>query len=244
MRLIPVLTAIVVTLTLYAAVFEREALLAFARGNDAASAEAGTEARAETGAASAGAGAAPQVAQIGVVVVKSVAQSIDDAVILRGETRAARQVEVRAETSANVISEPLRKGAMVKAGDLLCRLDPGTREATLAEARARLAEARAKGPEAQARVEEANAMLDEAQINYNAAEKLLKDGYASETRLKSAAAAVRSAEAAIAAAMGETKDEEARGRLVEISAACAAGETYQALTRCRKLMKAAEAENG
>ena len=59
MRLIPVLTAIVVTLTLYAAVFEREALLAFARGNDAASAEAGTEARAETGAAGAGAGAAP-----------------------------------------------------------------------------------------------------------------------------------------------------------------------------------------
>jgi flagellar protein FlbT len=49
---------------------------------------------------------------------------------------------------------------------------------------------------------------------------------------------------AIAAAMGETKDEEARGRLIEISAACAAGETYQALTRCRKLMKAAEAENG
>nr|WP_070958615.1 flagellar biosynthesis repressor FlbT [Hyphomonas sp. Mor2] len=49
---------------------------------------------------------------------------------------------------------------------------------------------------------------------------------------------------AIAAAMGETKDEEARGRLVEISAACAAGETYQALTRCRKLLKAAEAENG
>lgn len=48
----------------------------------------------------------------------------------------------------------------------------------------------------------------------------------------------------IAAAMGETSDEEVRGRLVEISAACAAGETYQALTRCRKLMKAAEAENG
>lgn len=49
---------------------------------------------------------------------------------------------------------------------------------------------------------------------------------------------------AIAAAMGETQEEEARERLIEISAACAAGETYQALTRCRKLLKAAEARNG
>jgi len=49
---------------------------------------------------------------------------------------------------------------------------------------------------------------------------------------------------AIAAAMEETEEDAARARLVEISAACAAGETYQALTRCRKMMKAAEAENG
>ncbi len=49
---------------------------------------------------------------------------------------------------------------------------------------------------------------------------------------------------AIAAAIGETQDGEVRERLIEISAACAAGETYQALTRCRKLLKAAEAGNG
>ena len=49
---------------------------------------------------------------------------------------------------------------------------------------------------------------------------------------------------AIAAAREETEEDAARARLVEISAACAAGETYQALTRCRKMMKAAEAENG
>lgn len=202
MRLIPVVTAILVTLTLYAAVFEREALLAFARGDDTAAEEPQAGSGTAAGEAETEAVAGAQVAQIGVVVLRSEAQGIDDAVILRGETRAARQVEVRAETGATVISEPLRKGAMVAAGDLLCRLDPGTREAALAEARARLAEAKAKGPESQARVEEANAMLEEAQINYNAAEKLLKDGYASETRLKSAAAAVRSAEAAIAAARG------------------------------------------
>ena len=49
---------------------------------------------------------------------------------------------------------------------------------------------------------------------------------------------------AIAAAMGETKTDEQKQGLIEISSACAAAETYQALTRCRKLLKAAEAENG
>lgn len=49
---------------------------------------------------------------------------------------------------------------------------------------------------------------------------------------------------ALAAAMSEQTDEDVRERFIEISAACAAGETYQALTRCRKLLKAAEAANG
>jgi len=49
---------------------------------------------------------------------------------------------------------------------------------------------------------------------------------------------------AIAAAMSETKSEEQSERLIEVSAACAAGETYQALTRCRKILKATEAGNG
>lgn len=49
---------------------------------------------------------------------------------------------------------------------------------------------------------------------------------------------------ALAAAMSEQADEDVRERLIEISAACAAGETYQALTRCRKLLRAAEAANG
>lgn len=219
MRLIPLLTAILVTLALYALVFERDALLAFARGNDEVQAAGQSMADAPE------AGAGTVVAQadaVGVVVLRSEAQGIDDAVILRGQTRAARQVEVRAETSATVISEPLRKGAMVARGDLLCRLDPGTREASLAETRARLSEARAKGPEAQARLSEAQAMLEEAQINHNAAEKLLADGYASETRLKSAAASVRSAEAAIKAA--ESGLESTKSGIEAASAAVAAAE--------------------
>ena len=42
MRLIPIVTAILVTLTLYAVVFARDALLAFAKGDTEAS-EAGSD---------------------------------------------------------------------------------------------------------------------------------------------------------------------------------------------------------
>ncbi len=197
MRPIPFLTALLVTAALYLAVFERDRLLVFARG---APAEEVTQ-EATTGAEPAAQDQRmAESGAVGVVVLRSVAQTIDSAVRLRGETRAMRQVQVRAETTGAVISEPLRKGAFVKTGDVLCKLDPGTREATLAQARAALAEAQARVPEAQARLEEANAMLDEAQINFTAAEKLKQGGYAAETTLLARAAGVRSAEAAIASA--------------------------------------------
>ncbi|ABF63721.1 efflux RND transporter periplasmic adaptor subunit [Ruegeria sp. TM1040] len=199
MRIIPLLTAAVVTAGLYAVVMERDSLLAFARGEDAPSADA-TDAQAEPGDASTDvAQSGPKVA---VVAVHSTARAIDNAVVLRGQTRAIRQVNVLAETSSTVISEPLRKGASVKKGDVLCELDPGTRPASLLEARARLAEARANIPAAEARLEEAKAVLEEARINLTAAEKLSEGGFASETRLASARAAERTAQAAIATAEG------------------------------------------
>jgi len=199
MRLIPLITAILVTAGLYLAVFERDALLAFALGNaDAQQADSG-EGTADTEASGAG---EPAVAgrKIGVVVLQSKARTIDSAVILRGQTEAVRQVQVRAQTSATVISEPSRKGAFVKAGELLCQLDPGTRLANLAEKQARLSEAKSRVPETKARLEEAKARLQEAQINNNAAEKLAKGGYASETRLISTKATMRAAEAGIKSA--------------------------------------------
>ena len=214
MRLIPVLTALLVMLGLYYVVFERDTLLAFARGNEA-------PAQDSTPAPSAEPAAEPE-SGVRVVALRSRAETIDNAVVLRGQTRATRQVEVRAETSATVISEPLRKGTFVQAGDVLCKLDPGTREAALAEAEARLTEARSRVPETEARVIEARARLEEASINFNAAEKLSKDGYASETRLKSATATVRSAEAAIASA--EAGLENTQAGIQAATAAVAAAE--------------------
>lgn len=199
MRLIPLITAILVTLGLYLAVFERDALLAFARAQStdeiSDAAPAGEDVPVEASAI-----VEDEAPDVGVVVLRSTAQVVDNAVVVRGQTRAARQVEVRAETSATVISDPLRKGSFVERGQLLCKLDPGTREASLAESRARLSEAKSRVPEARARLDEAHARLEEALVNFNAAEKLSVGGFASETRLKSAEAAVRAAEAGIASA--------------------------------------------
>ncbi|WP_439155644.1 efflux RND transporter periplasmic adaptor subunit [Yoonia sp.] len=190
MKVFPVITAIVVCIALYFVVFERDTLFNFA-GEQTADTQAGDAAQ-DTAAV-----VADSNAGVNVVAIHSVAQTIDSAVILRGRTEAARQVTVAAETSGLVISEPLRKGTFVQAGDQLCRLDAGTRQASLDEARARLAEARERVPEALAGVTEATARVREAEINLNAARRLSEDGFASETRLISAQATMESAQAGV-----------------------------------------------
>lgn len=182
MRFMPLLTAIIVSLTLYALVFEREQLLAFAQVE--ASAEDAAEAE-------------DTIEPVPVVAMTSQAETVGSAVILRGRTEAARQVSVASETSGLVTSEPIRKGAFVEEGSLLCQLDPGIRASQLAEARARLTEARGRVPEAQAGVVEAQARVREAEINVNAARQLSQDGFASETRLVSAEAALEAANAGV-----------------------------------------------
>lgn len=191
MKIIPVITAILVLAGLYMVVFEREQLVAFAQSSDTQTAQVALDEPPMEDAVQTGESA------VGVVATHSVAQIIDSAVILRGRTEAAREVTVASETSGLVISEPRRKGAFINEGELLCRLDPGTRDASLAEARARLAEAEGRVPEAQAGVLEASARVREAEINLNAARRLSEDGFASETRLVSAQAAMETATAGV-----------------------------------------------
>lgn len=186
MRLFPLLTAALVVATLYALVFERERLLAFAgvAPQSEVAAEEMTVAEKEAESAR---------RHVAVVAVASEARTIERAVMLRGRTEAAREVTVMAETSGRVVSEPLKRGATVEAGQTLCSIAPGTREAALAEAEARL-------PEAQARLVEAEARLTEAEINDRAARSLSEGGFASETRVAGTAAAVESARAAVQSA--------------------------------------------
>ncbi|WP_243645061.1 efflux RND transporter periplasmic adaptor subunit [Rhodovulum euryhalinum] len=180
------LTALLVTLSLYFLLMERDRVMAFAGAEPAAAAPE-----------------APSVEQerrVSVVVQRIRAETVQGAVLVRGETEAARQVEVRAETNGRVISEPLPKGTAVAEGDVLCRLDPGTRAATLAQAEAAHAESLARLPEAQANVARAQAQIAEAAINDRAARALSEGGFASESRVAGTQSAVSAAEAALASA--------------------------------------------
>ncbi|MEP1767760.1 MAG: efflux RND transporter periplasmic adaptor subunit [Sulfitobacter sp.] len=191
MRIFPILAAAALAAIMYMAILERPTLLGWF-GVDT------TQSETET--------AAPPLTQAGVdrkvkvVVQRLTAQQIDSAVLLRGQTTAARQVDVRSETSAVVISPPLRKGAQIEEGQVMCRLDEGTRRAALVQATAQLAEAKARVPEAEARVQEARARLEEAKINQNASSRLNADGYASTTRLASSDADVATTEAGVVSA--------------------------------------------
>ncbi len=252
MRIFSIITAILVMATLYLFVFEREKLVSFAvnlgsgapvaQGEGQGEANGGPQGDAQAGAATAtdaahstpaGSDTADQV--FSVVVQKSTASDIAAAVLVRGRTEAARQVAVRAETSGQVISDPLRKGTEVTTGQLLCKLDPGTREISLKEAHARLAEAKARVPvsqaqlpEARARLAEARARLNEAEIALRAAQRLSEDGFASESRLaaaqagyESALAAVESAKAGVANAQSGIQSAQAGVQSAEAAVAAA-----------------------
>ncbi len=193
MRILPPLTALAVAATLYVAVFERDRLMAGAAGDApdpaAAAATAGPSDRPDAD--------RPDLpVAMSVVAMPSQASDVDTAVIARGRTEAARQVEVRSETSGLVRSAPLRRGAFVTAGQVLCALDPGTRLVQQSEATARLAQARAQ--------------LRVAQVEADAAQRLGEGGFATETRrvsadagVEAARAGIQAAEAAVAAAQAE-----------------------------------------
>lgn len=210
MKTTPLLLALLVAFSLYMIVFERDTLAAYAQSDEPEVVEASVEETAEEPAR-----------VVRVVVMNSMAETVDSAVILRGRTEAAREVAVASETSGQVVSEPLRKGALVEAGDIMCELDPGTRQATLAEARARLAEAQGRVPEAMAAIAEANARVRETEINLSNARRLSQDGFASETQLISAEAAFEAATAGLSRAEAGIASAEAGIEAAEAGVAAA-----------------------
>ena len=151
MKIVSIITAIVVIFVLYTLVFEREA---FNKVADGVGIKRVVEERLEKTSLATEIDLEKDNAQqtdknaelVSVVVYSSNSQNLGSAVILRGETEAARFVQVRAETFGQVISDPLRKGSFVQKDDILCRLDEGTREAALADSLARLGEAKALIP--------------------------------------------------------------------------------------------------
>ncbi len=177
MRVVPLITATLVLAFLYMLVLERPTLMALV-GASPAQADGGTAP--ESGVS------APSEALFAVVVDHIVERDLESAIVLRGRTAASRSVEVRAQTSGLVTSQPRLRGTRVAEGEVLCTLDPGTRAAQATEARARLAEARAR--------------LTEAEINQTTTARLTEGGFRAANTTAAADAAVESARAGIEAA--------------------------------------------
>ena len=108
----------------------------------------------------------------------------DDQASLRGRTEAARSVVVRAETAGIVAATPVPEGALVRQGQVLCRLSVDARQAALDQARATLksrqlqrqaaAQLAEQGFRSPTQVLEAQANLDGAQAQVRAAEIALR----------------------------------------------------------------------
>jgi len=165
MRLFPIVIAVLVASALYLMVFERDRVMDFATGRDAASeGEEVAEAQPTTPSAEAQSSGARVVH---VVALRSEASQIDSAVLLRGRTEAARQIEVRSETTGLVQSPPLPKGTTVEAGQIITRAAVSAARAGVDAAKAGVESARAGIQAAQAGVQSAEAAVASAQAEIN-----------------------------------------------------------------------------
>ncbi len=114
-------------------------------------------------------------------------QTYGKKVRVRGRTQAFRLVEVKAEQAGRIVSEPIRRGARVNAGDLLCEIAIDDRDSNLLEAQSR---------------------QEQAQFEYAAAVDLQKRGLQSDVvvaQLKAALEASKSAVARAELALQRTK---------------------------------------
>lgn len=96
---------------------------------------------------------------------------------VRGRTQADAIIPIRAETAGILEERLVNKGDEVKAGDLVCRIESGAREAELAKAKAALAQAEA---------------------DYDSNAKLAEQGFAAQNRLNQLKAALDASKAGLA----------------------------------------------
>ena len=212
MRLLPLLTAITVAAVLYLFVIDRDRLFEWVGISASEDQIATAEATDETSSQPDDDSPALPEDTVRVMARQSQARDVESAVVVRGETEAMRQVAVMAETTGPVISEPLRSGATVTAGDVLCQIDPGTTAVRMDVARAQIAEIIARRPETEARIPEAEAQLlgaraalEEAKINSDNAKKLSQRGFSTTTTVASTTASVAAAEAQVVSAEAGVK---------------------------------------
>lgn len=116
-------------------------------------------------------------------------------VALRGRTKAGATVTVTPETSGAVTAVNVKKGQTVKPGDLLCTLDRGTREASVAQARA---------------------SLSQAQQQFDTNASLIKKGLAASNTQSQYESALKAAQAALDSANTELARTEVRSKVAGV----------------------------
>lgn len=121
--------------------------------------------------------AAKQEAALPTVVTRTVRDKPHTSKIkLFGRSEAAREVLIKAKTTGTVVSTPVKEGRFIKRGTVVCRQDVNARQAMLDQARAQ---------------------LKSREVDYQAAQKLVDRGFASETQALSAQAGLDAAKAAV-----------------------------------------------
>jgi len=114
-----------------------------------------------------------------VLIIERTASPHQQVLELFGQSEANRQVSVKANTASVVIKTPLKEGQIVNEGDIMCVQTVNERDA---------------------RVAQASAQLQRAQLEYDAAVKLAKRGFRSETQVASQKAGLDAASATLTAA--------------------------------------------
>lgn len=116
----------------------------------------------------------PAITRVRVKTIES--QPVSREVIIYGKTEAARGVTLRAEIDARVVAIGAKRGARVKQGDVIVRLDVRDREARLQQARA---------------------LVDQREIQYQAAKRLQSKNFQSQTDVAEALANLEAARAEV-----------------------------------------------
>ena len=117
-----------------------------------------------------------------VVVQEITARPYPNTIILQARSEADKLVTVASETGGTISQLPASKGSFVQKGQIICRIDVGARAAQLAQARAQ---------------------RDARKIEFNAAQKLVKQGHMSKSQMAAAQAAFDASVAAVKSALVE-----------------------------------------
>ncbi|WP_157932998.1 efflux RND transporter periplasmic adaptor subunit [Roseovarius salinarum] len=143
---------------------------------------------------------ARESAPVQVGVAPSAAETVADVLVVEGQAMPDRNTAVLAEAPGKLVEVPVRKGATLRTGDIIARLDATEREAA---------------------VRRAEAEVDRASRAFRNAKTLLDRGVGTVDRVASTRAALAAAEAQLAAAKEALDDTTIRapfgGRLEDLS---------------------------